>query len=190
MKTLSQGTRQLRRRTQALMADEEWVDLVDLDNRIVGAAPRAEVRRRNLLHRGIGIMCLNGRGDVYVHKRTDTKDVFPGMYDMFVGGVVGRGETYEQAALRELEEELGVRGAELRHLFMHLYQGDANRSWIMVFDVRWDGPIVHQPEEVAWGAWMPEERLEAWAREVPVVPDGLGVFEHWLAWKRADGETG
>lgn len=163
---------------------EEWVDLVDLENRIVGCTTRADVRKNNLLHRGVGIMCRNSRGQVYVHKRTDTKDVFPGMYDMFVGGVVGHGESYEAAATREIEEELGVRGVTVRFLFSHLYQGDRNRSWIHVFDVTWDGDITHQAEEIVWGGWIAEGELEAWADSVEVVPDGLDVFNHWLEWRK------
>lgn len=165
------------------MSTEEWVDLVDIENRIVGAATRAEVRTKNLLHRGVGVMCRNSKGEVYVHKRTDTKDLFPGMYDMFVGGVVARGESYEEAARREVEEELGVRDGAIRYLFTHLYQGERNRSWIQVFDVVWDGSITHQADEIAWGAWMPEHELRAWSRTVEIVPDGLDVFHHWLRYK-------
>ena len=166
------------------MTYEEEVDLVDDDNRVVGATTRRQMRRDNLLHRGVGILCRNSRGEVYVHKRTDTKDLFPGLYDMFVGGVVSRGEAYDTAAQREVEEELGVRGAEVRPLFMHHYEGDRNRAWIGVYDVTWDGPVVHQAEEIAWGGWIAEDELEAWARTVEVVPDGLSVFDRWLAWKR------
>ncbi|MBM3461875.1 MAG: NUDIX domain-containing protein [Armatimonadetes bacterium] len=158
----------------------EWVDLVDLENRVVGRTSRADVRRNNLLHRGVGILCRNSRAEVYVHKRTDTKDVFPGMYDMFVGGVVGSGESYEEAAMREVEEELGIRGPTPEFLFEHLYQGDRNRSWIRVYDVTWDGPIVHQEDEIAWGGWIPESDLENWAAEHEIVPDGLDVFHAWL----------
>jgi len=162
----------------------ELVDLIDLDNQVIGVATRSEVRQKNLLHRGVGILCVNSRGEAYVHKRTDTKDVFPGMFDMFVGGVVGSGETYHEAARREVAEELGVSGADLEFLLEHLYQGDRNRSWIHLYRVTWDGPIVHQPEEIAWGGWVPEDALEAWSRSVEVVPDGLDVFHHYLEWKR------
>ncbi len=129
------------------------------------------------------MLCRNSRGQVYVHRRTTTKDLFPGMYDMFVGGVVARGESYEAAARRELAEELGIVGTLLRPLFEHLYEGERNRSWIRVYDVTWDGPIVHQAEEIAWGGWMTETDLETWAETVEVVPDGLSVFRRWLDWK-------
>lgn len=58
---------------------DELADVVDEDDRVVGRAGRSEIRARNLLHRGVAILCRNSRGEIYVHRRTDTKDVFPGM---------------------------------------------------------------------------------------------------------------
>ncbi len=156
------------------------VDLVDLDNNIVGSAPRSVVRGQNLLHRGVGILVKNSRGEIYVHRRTPIKDVFPHLYDMFVGGVVDQGESYHTAAVRELEEELGIAGPEPEPLFTYLYQGPHNRSWIEVYQVVWDGPIRHQVEEVEWGAWMPEADLPAWIETVDIVPDGLEIWHHYL----------
>ena len=58
-----------------------------------------------------------------MHRRTDTKDVFPGEYDMFVGGVVSAGESYDDSALREIGEELGIVGPTPEFMFMHRYEG-------------------------------------------------------------------
>lgn len=157
---------------------------MDRENRVIGRAPRREVRGQNLLHRGVGILCRNSRGEVYVHRRTDTKDVFPGLYDMLVGGVVAAGESYEDAARREVGEELGVGGSP-RYLFTHLYDGPRNRSWVAVYEVEWNGPIRHQESEIAWGAWLAWEELlarvdapAAGAGDAPweFVPDGLEIF--------------
>jgi 8-oxo-dGTP pyrophosphatase MutT (NUDIX family) len=158
---------------------DEIVDLVDEANRVVGRARRSEVRARNLLHRGVGILCRNSRGEVFVHRRTETKDVFPGMYDMFVGGVVGAGEEYAEAARREVAEELGITGAELRYLFHHLYLGPRNRSWVAVYEVEWDGPVRLQESEVAWGAYLGMEALIAKLPEWTFVPDGLEIFQRY-----------
>jgi len=159
---------------------EEMVDLVDEDDRVIGRAPRSEVRRRKLLHRGAGVLCRNSAGDVYVHRRTASKDVFPGMYDAFAGGIVASGESYEQAARRELAEELGVVGAELRPLVKQRYRGPDLQTWNVVFETVWDGPIVHQADEVAWGAFVPvdelRQRLETWE----FVPDGLMALRYYL----------
>ena len=165
------------------MAKAEWVDLVDRDNQVVGRALRSEVRQKNLLHRGIAVLVRNSMGQVYVHQRTATKDLFPAMYDMFVGGVVGEGEDYLEAAVREAEEELGVKNKNLEFLFDHLYQGDKNYSWVRCYRVTWDGPVFHQPEEVQWGDWLPEGELTQWILQVPIVPDGLDVFYAYLAWE-------
>ena len=56
-------------------------------------------------------------GDLYVQKRTLTKDVYPGYYDVATGGVLQAGETYEQSAERELAEELGIRNIPQVPLF-------------------------------------------------------------------------
>jgi len=162
---------------------DEQVDLIDEHDRVIGQAGRREVRRANLLHRGVGVMCRNSAGQIYLHRRTGSKDVFPGMYDASVGGVVASGERYQDAARRELAEEFGIVGPELRFLFKHRYQGPQVDTWNVVFEVVWDGPIVHQPEEVAWGAFVTEEELrsrletETWA----FVPDGLELLRRYLA---------
>ena len=159
----------------------EFLDLVDHENRVIGKAPRPEVRSQNLLHRGVGILCWNSSGQLYVHQRTATKDLFPSLFDVMVGGAVEAGEPYEIAAAREISEELGVGEAPLRVLLDHLYEGPKNRSWVRLFEVTWDGPIVWQESEIVWGQWMDFERVLEWVKEVTIVPDGLEVFEAFLA---------
>ena len=154
----------------------ELVDLIDPADRVIGWARRGAVRHRNLLHRGVGILCRDGAGRIYVHRRTATKDLFPSMYDMFVGGVVARGEGYEQAARREIAEELGIAGAAPRRIFTHLYLGDRNRSLVAVYDVIWEGAIRHQEEEVSWGAYMTAREIEEKLRIWPFVPDGEEIY--------------
>lgn len=160
--------------------DEEMVDLVDEDDQVIGRSTRGEVRRRNLLHRGTGVLCRNSAGEVYVHRRTRSKDLWPGLYDAFAGGVVASGESYEDAARRELAEELGVVGVELRPMVKQRYRGPELQNWNVVFEAVWDGPITHQAEEVAWGAFLPvaelRRRLDTWT----FVPDGLQALRWFL----------
>jgi isopentenyldiphosphate isomerase len=160
-------------------ATEEIVDVVDEHDRVVGQAPRREVRARNLLHREVAAIVRNGRGDIYVHRRTATKDVFPGMYDMFVAGVVTSGETYEDAIRRELSEELGIDGVEPAFRFKSRYRDPAINWWTCGYEVMWNGPIRHQEEEIAWGRFMPETDLLAKLEEWPFVPDGLVAFRRY-----------
>ena len=159
----------------------EMLELVDGENNVIGVAPRPIVRGENLLHRGVGILCWNSKGELYVHKRTDTKDVFPSCFDMMVGGALEAGEEYQIAALREVQEELGVGDVEPKFLLETLYDGPKNRSFIHLFEVIWDGPIKWQEEEICWGEWMPFDEVLEWVKKVDIVPDGLHVFEAYLA---------
>lgn len=165
---------------------EEYLDLVDEKNQRVGRAPRHEVRSRNLLHRGVGILCWNSKGQIYVHQRTASKDLFPSLFDVMVGGAVEAGEDYLPAARREVREELGVESPDLRFLLEHLYEGPRNRSFIQLFEVEWDGPIRWQPEEIVWGEWMDFDQAVRWSQTVEIVPDGLEVFHAYLDWRQAN----
>ena len=162
---------------------EEFLDLVDENNVRIGRAPRREIRTQNLLHRGVGILCWNCQGQIYVHQRTSTKDLFPSMYDVMVGGAVEAGEDYLPAAQREIREELGVENTDLRFVLEHLYDGPKNRSFIHLFEVDWDGPIRWQPEEIVWGDWMDFDKAVRWSQTVEIVPDGLEVFHAYLKWR-------
>lgn len=94
---------------------DEILDIVDASDRVVGQARRGDAYARGLRHRCVFIQARDAQDRVFVHRRTPTKLVFPSLYDMFVGGVVGAGEEYDDAALREAEEELGVSGLPARH---------------------------------------------------------------------------
>lgn len=158
----------------------EMLEVVDLENQVVGIETRARVRRENILHRGVGILCWNSQNELYVHRRTDSKDLFPSYYDMMVGGALEAGEPYARAALREVQEELGVGDTEIEFLLETLYQGPKNRAWIQLFQVTWNGPICWQEEEICWGRWMPFDEVLTWVDQVPIVPDGYHVFQEYL----------
>jgi len=156
---------------------QELVDVVDEDDRLVTTVTRREVRERGLLHRCTYVLVRNASREVLVHRRTDTKDVHPGAYDVFSGGVCAAGESYDACARREVAEELGVVGVDLRFLFRHRYRGPGGPAWGAVYDVRWDGPVHHQESEVAWSAWVAPERLQQMLGELDFCPDSREIFE-------------
>jgi 8-oxo-dGTP pyrophosphatase MutT (NUDIX family) len=100
---------------------------------------------------------------------------------MFVAGTVGAGESYEDAAIRELEEELGITGVVLEPLFHHRYEGALTRSHTRVYRVEWNGPIVHQPSEIVWGEFRTPAELRANLEQFEFVPDGAELFTRYLA---------
>ncbi|MGW2487157.1 NUDIX domain-containing protein [Streptomyces sp. NPDC001606] len=158
---------------------DEILDTVDEHDRVVGQYPRGEVYARGLRHRCVFVQARDAAGRLFVHRRTATKLVFPSMYDMFVGGVVGAGESYDEAALREAEEELGVTGLPRpEYLFKFLYDDGAGQSWwSAVYEVRCELPVHPQVEEVQWHDFLPEEEVERRLGSWEWVPDGLAAYE-------------
>ncbi|MET9732399.1 NUDIX domain-containing protein [Streptomyces sp. NPDC006458] len=170
------------------MSADEILDVVDEHDQVIGRLPRGEVYAKGLRHRCVFIQARDAKGRIFVHRRTATKLVFPSLYDMFVGGVVGTGEPYDEAALREAEEELGVSGLPRpTFLFKFLYDDGAGQSWwSAVYEVRCELPVRPQVEEVAWHDFVTEEELRARLSEWEWVPDGLAAYER-LAEVRATG---
>ncbi|GAA4868591.1 NUDIX domain-containing protein [Saccharopolyspora cebuensis] len=156
----------------------------DARGNVVGAVRRDRMRREGLWHAAASVLVLSPDGaSVYVHRRTATKDVYPGRYDCWTGGVVAAGEDPGTAAVRELAEELGVRGVAPQPLFRLAFEEGSVRYHAFCYRTSWDGPVRHQPEEIAEGGWMGlaelRERLAdpAW----PFVPDGRRLVEEWFA---------
>src|SRR5213082_2955255 len=102
----------------------ELVDVLDDDGRPVAVMTRREMRGKRLPHRCVYLLVFNRRGELFIHLRTPTKDVYPSYWDVAVGGVLAAGESFADGACRELQEELGV-AAELIELFP-VYYRDAN----------------------------------------------------------------
>ncbi|MGW2564755.1 NUDIX hydrolase [Streptomyces sp. NPDC001537] len=165
---------------------DEILDIVDENDQVVGRSPRGEAYAKGLRHRCVFIQARDAEGRLFVHRRTPTKLVFPSLYDMWVGGVVGAGESYDEAALREAEEELGVSGLPSpRFLFKFLYDDGAGRTWwSAVYEVRCELPVSPQAEEVAWHAFLPETEVRQRLSEWEWVPDGLDAYQRLM---RYDG---
>jgi 8-oxo-dGTP pyrophosphatase MutT (NUDIX family) len=156
---------------------EEMLDVVDADDVVIRQARRAEVYAQGLRHRTAFVLVRDSRGHIFVHRRTDTKLIFPGRYDMFVGGVVQAGESYDAAARREASEELGIDDLPApTFLFSFPYEGTAGSWFSAVYTVRQDPPVRPQAEEIAWSAFIAEAELELRLHEWLWVPDGLEAY--------------
>lgn len=168
-----------------MSAADEILDIVDENDQVIGQSPRGEAYARGLRHRCVFIQARDAEGRIFVHRRTPAKLVFPSLYDMFVGGVVGAGEDYGTAALREAEEELGVTGLPRpRYLFKFLYDDGAGRSWwSAVYEVTCEPPVRPQAEEVAWHDFLSEDEVRRRLREWEWVPDGLAAYERLTAFR-------
>ena len=193
----------------------EMSEMVDSKGNKLGVVPRPLVHKLNLLHRGIGMVVCKGQHitqdmlheslpDIYCHQRTDSKRVFPSLYDMFVGGVSTAGEDARLTASREVAEELGLvralgdpNGDALAGpLFSCVVCTSYNRCVVSMFTYKCmdDEIIKWQEEEVQWGDWVSYtdvktsaissiNRLKekgAWpgsGQDTPIKVDGASGFE-------------
>jgi 8-oxo-dGTP pyrophosphatase MutT (NUDIX family) len=164
-------------------AQDEIILIVDENNNETGSAPRNIMRARGLPHRASYILVFNRSGELFVQKRTMTKDIYPGYYDIAAGGVVLAGESYDQSAVRELAEELGITDTPLTSHFTFHYKDSSNLVWGRVYSCVYDGEITLQEEEIENGFFMTPDKLLALTEKEPFTPDGLYVLKRYLTSK-------
>ena len=156
---------------------DELVDVVDEHDRVVATVTRRRMRAERLRHRAVFVVVTSSAGDLLVHRRSDAKDLWPGRWDIGVGGVVGAGEAWDDAARRELAEEVGIDAAPVP-LRAGTY-ADADVDLVArCYRVVHDGPIAFADGEVAEARWVDATGLDALLATESFVPDSLALLAH------------
>jgi isopentenyldiphosphate isomerase len=151
------------------------VDIVDRHDRVVATVPRRRMRAERLRHRAVFVVVNSSTGQLLVHRRSDDKDLWPGRWDVCVGGVVGAGEAWDDAARRELAEEVGIDGRpEL--VRADAYADDDVDLVARCYRVVHDGPISFPDGEVAEARWVAAADLTALVATEAFVPDSLALL--------------
>lgn len=113
----------------------ESIDLVDEQNNVIGITDVKTAHDQRQLHRVIGVFLFDKWGNLYLQNENKYHK-----YDLSVGGHVQQGETFDEAAQREMQEELGIQvplihistflptNTKLGH-FWTLYQGELPANW-------------------------------------------------------------
>lgn len=161
--------------------DRELLPIVDENDIEVGVARRGDIHRRAWRHRSVHVLVLNSRGQLLLQRRSLMKDVYPGFWDVSVGGHVGVGETYEEAARRETKEELGIE-SPLRSVGKLNASAPTGWEFVEVYVCRHDGPFLAPPGEIAELQWMdPDDVIEraALERNWPITPSGVHTVRFW-----------
>ena len=143
------------------MKEEEWFDIVTPEGKIIGKAPRSVVHGNpELLHPVVHVHIINSNGELFLQKRSETKDVYPGYWDTAVGGHVSSGETIEHALHRESEEELGISMAKFRPLFRYVMRNDFESELVHGFLLRDDGPFYINKDEISEARFWKVHEIE------------------------------
>lgn len=148
--------------------------MLDDTGAVIDAVPRSEMRARNLLHRSVFVVVRNAADELLVHRRAEWKDVWPGAWDIAVGGVVATGEAWDLAASRELAEELGI-AADLEYLGEGEYADESVRELARIYAVRSEGPFRLADDEIVAVEWLPMTALREWVAANVVCPDSIAL---------------
>lgn len=134
--------------------------VVDREDNILGYKTRAECHSdKNLIHRSVGVIVFNDKGKVLLQKRSLTKDTFPGFYTISSSGHVNKDETYEQAAIRETREEIGV-DVKVEPVTKFLYYGPNETEIDSLFKTTHNGPFKIKEDEVESVKFVTKEELK------------------------------
>ena len=123
---------------------EEIFDVVNERDEVIGQAPRKEVHRLGLLHRAVHVLVFNARGEVFLQKRSMTKDKCPGLWDSSASGHVDAGEAYDATAVRELREEIGLAVTRTPERILRIEAcTETDAEFVWVYRCAAEGPFVH-----------------------------------------------
>jgi len=136
------------------MSDEIF-DVVNALDEVVGCATRSEVHATGLMHRAVHVLVFNRKGEVFLQKRSMTKDKSPGLWDSSASGHVDSGEDYEACAVRELREEIGLLLAQPPQRLFKLAACEAtDQEHVWVYQCTADGPFQLNAQEIDCGEWL------------------------------------
>ena len=163
----------------------EWLDIVDIDDRVIGRDTRPNIHANGAWHRSSHVVLYNSGGQLFVQLRSMNKDSGGGLWDTSAAGHVDSSESYDQCAIRELHEELGIR-IDLSSLVRccKLHPEESNGfEFTCVYSVCSDQPLVLQTEEIDDGVWVLPAELDKWIDSRP--EEFTAVFRK--IWKQING---
>ena len=127
----------------------ELFDIVDLNDRVIGKSTRKECNTNpNLIHRAVFVLISNSKNQFLWQKRSLTKDTSPGEWVTSVSGHVNAGDNYEESAIRESKEELGIK-IEVEYLGKFLFRYPKESEYSAIFKADSNGSFKYNKKEMS-----------------------------------------
>lgn len=146
----------------------EMLEVLDDSARPFMLMPRPSVLAQKLFHQVVLVVLRNREGQVYIHRRASAKKEYGGLWNVSASGFAKAGEALEDAALRELDEELGISGLTLARAATAAPSPATDYARISLFLAPPANILVNpNPEEISEGMFVDEDELAALLRDLP-----------------------
>lgn len=146
------------------------ITFVDDTDNIIGYGAKAEALSKGLIHRIVRIYITNASGEILIQKRSATVDI-PNRWDQSAAGHVDEGEDYDTAASRELREEIGVTGVQLKKIATYYSEesddGILRKRFNALYVAQYDGTLQKDGSEVVEIRWIQPDLLQEWMHDKP-----------------------
>lgn len=156
----------------------EIFDVVDENDEVTGQATRDDVHAQGLLHRAVHVFAINARGELLLQRRSRLKDVHPGVWDSSVAGHLDSGEGYRDAAIREMDEEMGISGVEPEEVGRISPCEATGWEHVALYMVRWAGKPRFPCSEIDATLWLGADEVDQWIQSRPE-DFASGFLECW-----------
>ena len=138
----------------------ELFDLVDESDQVIGRISRREAHHNpQLIHRSVGVLVFNRQGELFMQKRSLTKDLDAGLWAISVGGHPSAGQDSQPAAIRELKEELGIE-SQISLVKKYLVRLATETELQTAYQTKHNGPFKLNSDEVETGSFFHLEQIE------------------------------
>ena len=150
---------------------------VDENDKVLGSVLRSRAHKnKEIIHRSVFLVIVDSKNRVLLQKRSKNKDILPEYWTVSVSGHVSYGDSYKQAVVREMKEELGVR-LKPSLVMKKLFVTKEEQEYSAVYKAKYNGEkILFDKTEVSKIKWVRVKGLLGFIKKNKLTPSALKVL--------------